>query len=97
MDQGYLDRLHESLGMRHKGKKKQSLKARSNESEAMEKKSGRKAFAGVKTMDKGAKKLSGLSKEHAKEYQKFSPAQLQKHMKGEKALLTIKLMAKKKK
>jgi hypothetical protein len=96
MKQGYISRLDESLGMR-KGEKKQSLKARSDESEAMEKKAGRKAFGAVKTMDKGSKKLSGLTKEHAKEYKNYSPAQLKKHMKGEKALLTIKLMAKKKK
>jgi hypothetical protein len=97
MKQGYMDRLKESLAMRQKGAKKQSLKERADESKGMEKASGRKAFSSVAKMDKGSKKLSGLSKEHAKEYEKYSPQQLKKHMKGEKALLTIKLMAKKKK
>ena len=96
MKQGYMDRLKESLAMR-KGKKKQSLKARADESKGMEKEMGRKPYSSVAKMDKDSKKLSGLSKEHAKEYEKYSPAQLKKHMKGEKALLTIKLMAKKKK
>jgi hypothetical protein len=36
--QGYNARLDESLGMRHKGKKKQSFKDRRDESKAMEKK-----------------------------------------------------------
>jgi hypothetical protein len=95
--QGYMDKLKESLGMRHKGKKKQSLKARAHESEGMEKKLKKKAFSSVAKMDKGDKKLPGMSKEHAKEYAKYSPAQLKKHMKGEKVLLGIKIMAKKKK
>lgn len=42
MHQGFMDKLKESLGMRHKGKKKQSLKARADESEGMEKKMGKK-------------------------------------------------------
>lgn len=96
MMQGYMDKLKESLGMRNKGKKKVSLKARANESKGMEKKLKKKAFSSVASMDKGSKKLSGLSKEHAKEYAKYSPAQLKKHMKGEKMLLGIKIMAKKK-
>jgi len=49
--QGYKDRLHESLGERHKGSHKQSLKSRSHESEGMEKKANKGKFAGVKTMD----------------------------------------------
>lgn len=97
MHQGFMDKLKESLGMRHKGKKKQSLKARADESEGMEKKVGKKPFSSVSKMDKGNKKLPGMSKEHAKEYAKYSPAKLKKHMKGEKVLLGIKIMAKKKK
>jgi len=97
MKEGFMDRLKESLGMRHKGKKKQSLKARAHESEGMEKKSSKKAFSSVSTMDKSNKKLPGVSKEHAKEYAKYSPDKLKKHMKGEKMLLGIKIMAKKKK
>jgi len=54
--QGYKDRLDESLGERHKGKKKQSLKARRDESEAMERHYGRRPYAAVKTMDKGRRK-----------------------------------------
>ena len=56
--QGYDDRLDESLGMR-RGKesgKKQSYKARRDESKGMEKAMGRRAYASVKTMDKGRKK-----------------------------------------
>ncbi len=93
---GYMDKLKKSLGMR-KGKMKQSLKAGSNESKSMEKVSGAKTCPSVSKMEKVSKKLSGMSKEHAKEYAKYSPAQLKKHMKGEKMLLGIKIMAKKKK
>lgn len=53
--QGYDDRLDESLGAR-KGKKKQSLKARRDESKAMEKHYGRRAYSAVKSMDKGSRK-----------------------------------------
>jgi hypothetical protein len=49
--QGYNDKLHEHLGEKHKGPHKQSLKARSDESEAMEKKHGKGKYAAVKTMD----------------------------------------------
>ncbi len=38
MAQGYNSRLDESLGSRHKGKHKQSMKDRRNESKAMSKK-----------------------------------------------------------
>ena len=54
--QGYDDRLHESLGARHPGKKTQSLKSRSNESKGAEKAAGKRAYASVKTMDKGTRK-----------------------------------------
>lgn len=54
--QGYNARLDESMGARNKTKKQQSLKSRRNESEAMEKKGGRRKFAAVKTMDKGSRK-----------------------------------------
>lgn len=54
--QGYKDKLDESLGERHKGKKKQSLASRRKESEGMEKALGRKAFAAVKSMDKKSRK-----------------------------------------
>ncbi len=38
MAQGYNDRLDESLGMKHRGKHKQSMKDRRDESKAMSKK-----------------------------------------------------------
>ena len=52
-EQGYNARLDESMGARNKTKKQQSLKSRRHESEAMEKKGGRRKYAAVKTMDKG--------------------------------------------
>jgi hypothetical protein len=52
--QGYNDRLDEKLGM--KGKKKQSLKSRRDESKGMEKALGHKAYSSVKSMDKKSKK-----------------------------------------
>jgi hypothetical protein len=55
-DQGYNARLDESMGARNKTKRQQSLKSRRNESEAMEKKGGRRKFAAAKTMDKGSRK-----------------------------------------
>lgn len=54
--QGYNDKLNESLGMRNKGKKKQSLKDRRDESKGMEKAKGRRAYAAVKSMDKKRRK-----------------------------------------
>ena len=54
--QGYNARLDESLGMRNRGKKSQSLKSRRDESKGMEKAKGRRAYASVKTMDKGKRK-----------------------------------------
>ena len=38
MAQGYNSRLDESLGMKHRGKHKQSMKSRRDESKAMSKK-----------------------------------------------------------
>ena len=58
MKQGYNDKLDESLG-NTKGKrssKEQNYKDRRNESEAMEKKGGKRKYARVKTMDKGNRK-----------------------------------------
>lgn len=54
--QGYSSRLDESLSMKNKGKKKQSMASRRKESMGMEKAMGRKAYAGVKTMDKSSRK-----------------------------------------
>ena len=48
MAQGYNARLDESLGARN-GKKKQSMKARRNESKGMEKRLGKATFAGNKS------------------------------------------------
>lgn len=56
--QGFNDKLDESLG-NTKGKrstKEQNYKDRRDESEAMEKKDGRRKYARVKTMDKGNRK-----------------------------------------
>lgn len=54
--QGYNSRLDESLGERNKGKKKQSLKDRRDESKGMEKAMGRKAYSATRSMDKGSRK-----------------------------------------
>lgn len=54
--QGYNARLDESLGVRNKGKKKQSLKDRRDESKGMEKAKGKRAYSAVKTMDKSKRK-----------------------------------------
>ena len=53
--QGYDDRLDESLGAR-RGKKSQIFKDRRDESKGREKSMGRRAYAAVKTMDKGNRK-----------------------------------------
>lgn len=50
--QGYNDRLDESLGMRHRGAHKQSLKDRRDESKGEEKHLTGHAYAGDKGMDK---------------------------------------------
>jgi len=56
--QSYSSRLDESLGRKNgkESKKKQSLADRRKESKGMEKSMGRKAYASVKTMDKGSRK-----------------------------------------
>ena len=62
MKQGYNSRMDESLGARN-GKKKQSMKARRDESKAMNKKSTGRAYSSVGTMDKPKRKsVSGLKK-----------------------------------
>jgi hypothetical protein len=50
--QGYNDRLDESMGMRSKGKKKQSMSSRRKESEGMEKAMGKRKYGAVKSMKK---------------------------------------------
>lgn len=52
LKQGYNARLDESLGERNRGKKKQSLKDRRDESKGMEKSMGRRAYQAVRTMDR---------------------------------------------
>jgi len=49
MAQGYNSRLDESLGMRHKGSHKQSMKSRRDESKGMSKKGGH-AYGGDHSM-----------------------------------------------
>ena len=49
--QGYNDKMDESLGMRHRGKKTQSLKDRRDEAKGMNKKSSGRAYDSVGTMD----------------------------------------------
>ena len=78
--QGYNDRLNESLG-NTKGKrstKEQNYKDRRNESEAMEKKGGKRKYSRVKTMDKGNRKKRqtpmSLAKEIRKEGEKWQDA-----------------------
>jgi len=78
--QGYNDKLDESLG-NTKGKrstKEQNYKDRRNESEAMEKKGGKRKYASVKTMDKGnrskRKTPMSLAKEIRKEGEKWQDA-----------------------
>ena len=50
--QGFNDRLDESLGERHRGRKSQSFKDRRDESKAMEKKDSGHAYGADKGMDK---------------------------------------------
>ena len=78
--QGYNDKLDESLG-NTKGKrstKEQNYKDRRNESEAMEKKGGKRKYASVKTMDKGSRSKRKtpltLAKEIRKEGEKWQDA-----------------------
>ena len=54
--QGYNARLDESLGER-RGKKSQSMKSRRDESKGMEKSENKRAYSGVKTMDKSRRAL----------------------------------------
>ena len=67
MKQGYNARLDESLGNKHKGKHKQSMKSRRDESKAMSKKDSGHAYGGDKSMSyehqciKGGKVGSHLS------------------------------------
>ena len=49
--QGYNDKMDESLGMRHRGKKSQSMKDRRDEAKGMNKKSSGRAYDSVGTMD----------------------------------------------
>ena len=51
MKQGYNARLDESLGNKHKGSHKQSLKARRDESKAMSKKDYGHAYGGDHSME----------------------------------------------
>jgi len=60
MAQGYNDRLDESLGGKHKGKHKQSLKDRRDESKAMSKKIYKHAYGGD----------SGMSYRHESSWKK---------------------------
>ena len=50
-EQGYNDKMDESLGMRHRGSHSQTRKDRRNESKGMEKSMGRRPYSGVRTMD----------------------------------------------
>ena len=59
--QGYNARLDDALGSRH-GKKKQSLKDRRDESEAMEKKLKKRKFSGDKSMGYVKKKVAAKRK-----------------------------------
>lgn len=54
MKQGYNARIDESMAMRN-GAKSQSMKDRRDESKGMEKAMGKRAYSGVKTMDRGRK------------------------------------------
>lgn len=56
--QKYNSRMDEMLGMKNgkASKKKQSMKSRRDESKGMEKAMGKRAYAGVKSMDKGRRK-----------------------------------------
>ena len=78
--QGYNDKLDESLGNTKgkRSKKEQNYKDRRNESEAMEKKGGKRKYSRVKTMDKGNRKKRqtpmSLAKEIRKEGEKWQDA-----------------------
>jgi len=55
MEQGYNDRMDESLGMRHRGHHSQSHKDRRDEAKGMNKAMGNRAYQSVRSMDKMAK------------------------------------------
>ncbi len=59
MKQGYNDRLDESLGMKHKGSHKQSMKDRSGESKGMSKKVCGHAYGGDHSMKHYPKSVKG--------------------------------------
>jgi hypothetical protein len=59
MKQGYNDRLDESLGMKHKGSKKQSMKDRRDESKGMSKKESGHAYGGDHSMKHYPKSVKG--------------------------------------
>lgn len=67
--QGYNARLDESLGERHRGKHKQSLKDRRDESKAMEKKRTGHAYAGDSDMDRAHHHMKEAMK-HMRKHQK---------------------------
>ena len=52
MKQGYNDRLDESIGMKHRGAKSQSMKSRRDESKGMAKAMSGHAYSGDNHMDK---------------------------------------------
>ncbi len=56
--QGYDDEMDESLGMRHRGKHKQSFKDRRDEASAMDKKHGGRKYHDVQAMD--SEDMAGL-------------------------------------
>lgn len=67
--QGFNARLDESLGAKHPGKHKQSLKDRRDESKGMEKAKGKKAYSGDSHMDKAhhhMKEAMKAMKKHGK-------------------------------
>jgi len=64
MKQGYNDRLDESLGMKHKGPHKQSMKDRRDESKAMSKKDYGHAYGG----------------DHSMKYEKHYPSSVKGHL-----------------
>ena len=63
--QGYDSRLDESLGARHGKKKEQKYKDRRDESKAMEKKGGKRAYAGNKSSgrSKASKRADGIARQ----------------------------------
>ncbi len=66
MKQGYNDRLDESLGMKHKGAHKQSMKDRRDESKAMSKKMYGHAYGADKGMEYRSDNLHYKTHNHLK-------------------------------